>query len=235
MEDGGHDQRERPGVQRFGPLRTFTDAHRLAIETADSSFRVFARLLDGDDDGQPHNGTAHAATNGASEPLDGDGLGFAELRRAITRSLDLYLDLAERMFDTSTRSLEDALRLRGVTVTSGQRLPRWTPLQMEAAPGDRASGLIWLHNRTEAAISRVSLRATDLSAHNGEVIRASTIVVTPAGAEAVTPEGSVSATVTVDVPDHASAGLYVGYVLASPETEAVLPLHLRVSRAQPPD
>ena len=218
----------RRGVQRFDPLQSFTDAHRLAIDTADASFQFFARFLDGDG-ARPHqNGSSPEPTPGLDQSVDGDGLGFGELRRAITRSLDLYLELAERLFDSSTRSLESALRMRGVTVTPAPSHPKWTPLQLEAVPGDRTSGLMWLHNQTDACLSAVTFRPTDLSTHDGNVIAASTVDLSPRTIDVIPPDASVSATVTIDVGAGVRAGLYVGHVLASPEADAVLPLHLRV-------
>jgi hypothetical protein len=236
MDEGGPVSGERRrGVQRFDPLQSFTDAHRLAIDTADASFQFFARFLDDDGADHHHNGSSHEPTDGLDQSVDGDGLAFGELRRAITRSLDLYLELAERLFDSSTRSLESALRMRGVTVTPAPRHPKWTPLQLDAVPGDHTTGLMWLHNQTDVALSAVTFRPTDLSAHDGSVIRASTIDVAPRTIDRLPPDASVSATVTIDVAGNVRAGLYVGHVLVSPEADAVLPLHLRVVRREPLD
>jgi len=225
----------RRGVQRFDPLQSFTDAHRLAIDTADASFQFFARFLDGDGDRQHQNGSSPEPTQGLDESVDGDGLGFGELRRAITRSLDLYLELAERLFDSSTRSLESALRMRGVTVTPAPGHPKWTPLQLETVRGGHATGPMWLHNQTDAALSAVTFRPTDLCTHDGSVIAASTIDVAPSTIDVIGPDASVNATVTIPVASGARAGLYVGHVLVSPEADAVLPLHLRVLEPEPPD
>jgi hypothetical protein len=232
--DAGAPGERRRGVQRFDPLQSFTDAHRLAIDTADASFQFFARFLDGDGDGQHQNGSAEP-TRVVDDSVDGDGLGFGELRRAITRSLDLYLELAERLFDSSTRSLESALRVRGLTVTPAPRHPKGTPLQLEAVRGERATGLMWLHNQTDDALSAVAFRPTDLSSHDGSVIAASAIDVAPRTIDVIPPGATVSATVTIGVVAGARAGLYVGHVLVSPEADAVLPIHLRVVEPEPLD
>ena len=182
------------GSVAFDPLAALTDTHRLAIETAQASFRSFARAVgDGRDGGgfgarrtageQPDGGGDH--DDGRDDGLD--AISFADLRRTVTRSLDLYLELAERLMDTATRSLEDTLRARGVTATGGRREQPWTPVAVEARPGEVASAPIWLHNMTPDAVASVTFVPTDLTAYDGSVLPAACLSVDPPSLTDVSP------------------------------------------------
>ena len=139
----------------FDPVAALTDAHRLAIETAQASFRSFARVVgDSQDGGFGARRAASADPDAMAQDHAGDldAISFADLRRTVTRSLDLYLELAERLMDTATRSLEDTLRARGVTASGGRREQPWTPVSLAAQPGAAASAPIWIHNVTGEAL-----------------------------------------------------------------------------------
>jgi hypothetical protein len=215
----------RAGLGGFDPLRSLTDAHRLAIDSADTTFRFFARFLGGD--ARNGNGNGDASQPATDEHPDGE-LGFAELRRGVTRSLDLYLDLAERLFDTSTRTLEDALRTRGVTVTGGRRDAVSTPLPIEGRPGERVVAPIWLHNLTDEPLDGARCFASDLVAHTGCRVPARSIVVAPGWSGPVKAGASATAEVAITIPADTPAGIYVGHVLLSPIADASLPLRLHV-------
>jgi hypothetical protein len=231
----------RSGVAGFDPVRAFTDAHRRAIDTADSSFRLFARFF-GTDATSRGNGHHDHGGQRRVDGLDGDEaaleeepVGFAELRRSVIRSLDLYLEMAERMFDSSTRSLEGALRARGVTVTGTGKDPTWTPLRPSGRAGAHASTPIWLHNSTDETLGDVCFRPTDLVAHTGSIVRAAAVRVTPPGFEQVAPGASLCGELTIDLPADLAPGSYAGYVLLSPVPDAVLPILLDVLDAQVDD
>jgi len=217
----------RAGLGGFDPLRSLTDAHRLAIDSADATFRFFARFLGGDGRDASANGNGDITHPVDDEPPDGD-LGFAELRRGVTRSLDLYLDLAERLFDTSTRTLEDALRTRGVTVTGGQRDAVSPPLSIEGRSGERVVAPIWLHNLTDEPLVGARCFSSDLVAHTGCRVPARSIVVTPGWSGLVKAGSSATAEVVVTIPADTPPAIYVGHVLLSPVADASLPLRLHV-------
>jgi hypothetical protein len=224
--DGVNGARRRRDVGGFDPVAALTDAQRRAIETADASFRLFTRFLGGD-------GNHHANGSPAPDGVDDDQLGFAELRRSVTRSLDLYLELAERFFDSSTRSFESALRARGVSVTGAQEEGPWTPVRPDALPGGRALAKIWLHNSTTATLTDVTFRPTDLTAHTGATIGAAAVTIAPSRIEDVSPGTSVGLDLSIEVSTAAAAGLYAGYVLVSPVPDAVLPVLMRVGDGLP--
>jgi hypothetical protein len=227
--DDGPRSAERRGVGRFDALRTLTDAHRRAVESADASFRMFAGFLDGRarSDAPVSNGDGPADDEIRTE-LHDDPLGFADLRRGITRSLDLYLELAERFFDASARSLEDALRVRGVTVTGGGRDPEPAPLRIEGRPGERVSVPIWLHNLTDDALTERRYVVTDLVSHTGAVVPAAATDVAADCREPVAPGASVSADLTITLGADTPLGIYVGHVLLAPVADAALPVRLLV-------
>jgi hypothetical protein len=215
----------RRDVGGFDPVRALTDAQRQAIETAESSFRLFTRFLGA-------GGNGHE--NGSRGPRDDDAddqLGFGELRRSVTRSFDLYLELAERFFDSSTRSLENALRARGVTVTGVREQAPWTPVQPQAEPGRRAATAVWLHNSTDGPLMDVSFRPTDLTSYGGAVISAAAVTLTPVAIEFVPAGESIRADLAIDVNAETAIGIYAGYVLVAPVAEAVLPVLLHVTAA----
>src|SRR5205823_1245013 len=204
---------------------------RVALATADASFRVFSQVLRGS--AAVENGAVRDHVD-ADEP-DGadDHLGFGELRRSITRSLDLYLELAERFFDASTRSLEATLRARGVSVTGEGNPAPWTPLRFQGEAGRRTTTTIWLHNVTDQTLEGVRFRSTDLVAHDGAVVPAGASAVDPPVVERVAAGSSVAAALTVDVAPSVPSGCYVGYVLLSAVPDAVLPLSLTVRPPRP--
>jgi hypothetical protein len=226
-DDGAAARQTRGTTAGFDPLRRLADAQRLAVETADASFRAFTRFL-----GTPD--VARRPSTGEPEP-DGDAddePGFAELRRSVTRSFDLYLELAERMFDSSTRSMETALRVRGVTVTGQEHQPPWIPVRVEGEPGTRPATTAWLHNMTEAALDHVELRSTGLASFAGATIPAASVRLSPAALEQVAAGSTVSVAITVDLPSSLPAGTYAGYVLTT-VPDAVLPLLVDVRARHP--
>jgi hypothetical protein len=213
----------RRGVNGFGALRSLTEAHRRALESADASFRTFAGFLDG-----RRAGPEVDAAEDAGAELHDDPLGFGELRRAMTRSFDLYLELAERFFDASSRSLEDTLRSRGVTVTGGGRDGAPSPLRVEGRPGERVSVPIWLHNLTDEAVTERRYLVTDLVSHTGAVLPGRAAVVTAETTETVVPGASVSAELTITLAADTAVGVYHGHVLLAPIADAALPVRLHV-------
>lgn len=209
----------------FDPLARLTEAHRLAIDTAQASFQSFARVLgDGTRRGEP--APTGEAPEGGPDGLD--AVGFAELRRTVTRSLDLYLEIAERLMDTATRSLEDTLRSRGVTTTGGRRDQPWTPLHLEMQPGGTASAPIWLHNVTDEPIAEATFVATDLVAHDGSRVPASCVTVDPGTVTQVAPRASLTAALSLRLEADVPEGTYLGYVLVSPLPGIAVPIRLDV-------
>ena len=174
----------RDGGVAFDPLAALTDTHRLAIETAQASFRSFARAVG---DGAGGGGSGPGGWRADADD-DGQATGdagwtpsrFADLRRTVTRSLDLYLELAERLMDTATRSLEDTLRARGVTATAAGGSNRWTPVRpSRRSPARWRAAPIWLHNMTPDPMTAATFLPTDLTAHDGSVLPAACLTVDP--------------------------------------------------------
>ena len=223
-------RRRTPEAIAFDPLAALTDTHRLAIETAQASFRSFARAV-GDGAGGGGFGARRVAPGEqADDGLDDgmDAISFADLRRTVTRSLDLYLELAERLMDTATRSLEDTLRARGVTATGGRREQPWTPVVVEAQPGEVASAPVWLHNMAPDPMTAATFVPTDLTAHDGSVLPAACVTLDPPSLAEVPPRASASATLSIRVGDGVAPGTYVGHLLVSPLAGVVVPIRLDV-------
>lgn len=213
----------------FDPLARLTEAHRLAIDAAQASFQSFARVLG---DGGRSVASATSEDLPHDDAAEADDVGFAELRRTVTRSLDLYLEIAERLMDTATRSLEDTLRSRGVTTTGGRRDQPWTPLHIEVQPGGTASASIWLHNVTDEPIAEATFVATDLVAHHGSRVSASCVTVDPETVTRVAPRASLTAALSLRLETDVPEGTYLGYVLVSPLPGIAVPIRLDVGERE---
>ena len=203
-----------------------TRSQRAAAEAAASSFRQFVPLLDGNGHGGP-DGDVWSGDGGSGRDED-DPFGIAELRRSMRRAVDLYLELAERVFDLSTRSLEQALKPRLASLTGFGPAGGDGLLQLTGAPGEQTSAPIWLHNTTDVPLLPGRFRCSDLLGHDGSTIPSTLTAITPERTTIVAPGSSLAATFTVDVPADASPVVYVGHALLVPAPDVALAVRLHV-------
>jgi hypothetical protein len=206
------------------------DLRREAAEAAASAYRRFAADVAGTTNGDGAEAGSHDGADGDAGPATGhedDPFGIGDLRRSMTRALDLYLELAERVFDVSTRSLEQALG-GPLAAMAGPRVPSAQPVRLEAPPGGRATATIWLHNVTGAPLATARLLCSDLLGDDGSTLPASAATFEPGWSGPVVPFATVSATLVVAVPASAAPAVYVGHAVLVGAPDVAVPLRLTV-------
>lgn len=203
-----------PQGNGFGmfPAPSLDGFQRLGAQAAAEVIEGFIGLLGAGE-------TARSA-NRDSGPSTRPEPGFAQLRVDVARALDLYGELVRRSFEGYADLLEQRQRASEVRVNVGDD----GPLTLRgAADGAGAAGTVWIHNTTDEP-ARTELHLTDLTAHDGKVVPASTGCFEPA-ALTIAPGGSASARLEVVV-DGFPAGIYHGHVVAGGLPEAALPVRL---------
>jgi hypothetical protein len=213
---------DRHEVGGLRALTGMTDAQRLAAEAAKASFRLFAPSLAG-------NGQGPLADDPEGSRHD-DPFGIGELRRSMRRAVDLYLELAERMFDLSTRAVEEALVPRIASLSGSGPEPAQGVLRVTCAPGERVTAPIWLHNMTDEPLAPGRFRCSDLLGSDGSFVR-SAAVITPERTEPLAPDASLRALLAIDVPADAAAVVYVGHAVLVPVPDVALAIHLSVAES----
>jgi hypothetical protein len=144
------------------------------------------------------------------------------------RSLDLYLELAERFLDASSRSFESALRDRRVGISGTEADAATNDVRLSAAAGGRASSRVWIHNRTDRPIVAAAFRATDLWSNRGDVIGSGSVHVDPATVTSLLAGESVSSTIVVDVEPGAASITYYGHIMLEGPDDVAVSLRLDV-------
>ena len=146
------------------------------------------------------------------------------MRAAVGRTVDLYVELFQRTFESYVEMMELALRRRGVSVT-GSTDPRAVDLVLE--PADDASnvhGKLFVHNFSGAASGAVTIRISDLTAHDGSMIAASSVDVEPPRLDKMADGTTAQFDIRIDVAG-APPGTYHGHAFAG---DGVLPVRVRV-------
>lgn len=207
MNPGASSGDDASGFGMFpGPL--LTELQRLGFDTAEQVIKGYVDLL----------GLERQPSS--ADPSNGHEPGFTQLRVNVARALDLYGELVRRSFEGYADLLERGLRLGGVRLGAEDE----SPLTVRAAAAaDRASGTVWVHNTTDRPTS-VELRLTDLTAHDGAVVRSCRGCFTPTAVTAA-PGGSASARLEIRL-DGAAPGVYHGHVLAGGQPDGALPVRL---------
>ena len=98
------------------------------------------------------------------------------------------------------------------------------------APGGRAVGELWLHNRSGSATSDVRLHSGDLRRHDGCAITATTVRFDPEHLPELPDLTSRGVRVSVDVPADTPPGRFRGIVLAANLPDLWLVVELEVLR-----
>jgi hypothetical protein len=154
--------------------------------------------------------------------------GVPQMRAAVARAIDLYADLFRETFLLYADVVELAVRGGGATLTASGAAG--VPLALSGLPGREAAAEVWIHNATEAPLSDIALRVTDLAAHDGAKLAGTLATFSPAAFD-VPARASASATLALAVPHAAAAGAYHGHVLAAGLPAASVPVRLVVDEA----
>jgi hypothetical protein len=196
-----------------------SDVQRQGVATAMDVFDRLIAELDGLDGRRPR----------ADERLDGGNdsgrTELPQLRAAVARTIDVYADLFRRTLELYADVVETVLR------SDGQAAPHadgtGAEIVFAGSSGTHAVATVWIHNSTTAPVQATALRMTDLTAHDGTRIEASTATFSPPRLD-VGPGRSRSASLSVRVPSSAAPGTYFGYVLATGLTGTRLAVRLVV-------
>lgn len=151
--------------------------------------------------------------------------GGQPLRAAVARSLDTFSDLVAEMTAAFAEVVDTTLR----SVDAGGAAQPDQPVALAGPPGGRARATVWIHTTAGAPAEVVSLRLTDLTAHDGTVLPGSSA----SFVTSTTPAASTtraSAQIEVAIPTGLATGVYHGHVLAAGVPDAALPVRLRVER-----
>jgi hypothetical protein len=98
---------------------------------------------------------------------------------------------------------------------------------LEAAPGARGSTEVWLHNGGPGDLGDVSLRCSDLLAHDGGLLPADAVRVDPPTVS-MPDRCSRGVTIGIDVPGNVEPGRYRGTLLADGHPDVWMPVEVNV-------
>jgi len=147
------------------------------------------------------------------------GVKTAQLRTAAARTVDLYAQLVQEALEGVMHLAEDL----APSIGGGE-----PPLALSGRPGAAAATPIFLHNATDAAVERVVLRLTDLTAPSGAVIAGALADLEPDRLD-LAPGASAETRLSLRIPHHAPAGIYHGHLLAHALPDAALAVRLEVA------
>jgi hypothetical protein len=170
---------------------------------------VFDRVLGAHEQGSTREG----------EPPRADRVELAQLRTAAARTVDLYAQLLQE-------ALEGLIHLAGDVVPS-LGAGAEPPLLLAAKAGATAAAPVWIHNHTDAFVSGVELRLTDLTAPSGAQIDGSGAAFLPERLE-IEGRGSGESRLHLVIPADAVAATYHAHLLASALPAAALAVRLEV-------
>jgi hypothetical protein len=173
---------------------------------------VFERVLDGYEQASatpPHN----------LQPPRTDRVQVAQLRTAAARTVDLYAQLLQE-------ALEGVINVAG-DVVPGLVAGGEPPLSLAARRGSTTSAPVWIHNHTDALVSGVELRLTDMTAPGGAQLDGSIAAFVPERLE-IAGRSSGTSQLYLGVPADAVPATYHGHVLASTLPAAALAAQLEV-------
>jgi hypothetical protein len=173
---------------------------------------VFERVLRGYEDAP-----SDRSRNG--HPPRAERVQMAQLKTAAARTMDLYSQLVQEALEAAIHLAEDLVPSLGA---GGE-----APLTLAGRPGATVATPVWIHNVTDARVSGVRLRMTDLSAPTG-----GSIVGALAGFEpdelAIEPGASGETLLSLRIPHDATPAVYHGHLLAGALPAAALAVRLEV-------
>jgi hypothetical protein len=218
-----------PRRRRNGPAAAADDAsgtiEARAMRDAAAAFERFIDDVDGPSAPRPRIDGAIDRLERAG--LDAGGDGFVELRGTVMRTTQLYLELLQRTADDYLSAVEGLVRRGAATLSGGDT---GSALALTALPGGRAVAPLWIHNTTDASVSGVTLRLTDLTAADGARIAATSAAFSPAALDVSAAE-TRRASLSVAVPRSIASGTYHGHVLVAGLQGASIPVRLAVPPA----
>lgn len=103
---------------------------------------------------------------------------------------------------------------------------------LEAAPGERARGEVWLHNGGGIDLGPVRLRCSDLVGHDGGIVAGQAVWFDP-DAVAMPARSSRGILIEIDVAEDLRPGTYRGTLLAEGHPDVWLPVALSVRPPMP--
>jgi hypothetical protein len=209
----------------FEGIRALTEVQRRGIETATE---LFDRFIEDIDSPNVDRLRVDGALERFADPRADAAAAVPQMRAAFARTIDLYADLFRQTFEVYADLVEAILRPRAAAVL--EAAGSGAPIALAGSPGREASGVVWIHNGTDADVAGVALRMTDLIAHDGARIEAPLGSFSPSGLD-VAAAASGSATLSVRIPRSAGANVYYGHVLAAGVPEASVPTCLVVELA----
>jgi hypothetical protein len=173
---------------------------------------VFERVLQGYD--------AEPATDRLAGRVPGqERVQLAQLRTAAARTVDLYAQLLQDSLEAVVHFAED--------VVPGLGAGGEPPLMLAGRSGATLSAPVWIHNSTDALISGVALRLTDLTAPGGALISGALAAFLPDRTD-IQPRGSAESQLSLAIPADAAAATYHGHLLASALPASALAVRLEV-------
>jgi hypothetical protein len=189
----------------------------------DSAAQVFDRLIEQVEE----LGRARPRPDRGLDDLDGGtgpAAGIPQVRAAAAAAIDMYAELFQRTFELYADLVESTAGPDGPTPSADR-----PTVHLAGSPDTCAETTVWAHNTTDAPAGGLTLRLTDLTAHDGTVIRAAASSFAP-GRLTIDPGNSASSWLSLAIPADAPEGVYYGYVLATGLPEANAPIRLVVSR-----
>jgi hypothetical protein len=206
------------------PLRALSDMQRAGIAAAAEVFERLIADVSGREAPRLRVGETLAGLGDA-----GAGAGsLPQMRAAMAQAIDLYADLFRETFSLYADVVE--LAVRGGTATLSATRATGAPVALSAEPGHAALAPLWVHNATDAALTGIAPRVTDLAAHDGATVPGALATFEPVAFD-VAPGASSSTMLAVAVPPSAPAGAYHGHVLAAGLPEASVAVRLVVGEA----
>lgn len=169
----------------------------------------FVRLARPDGDGAPAPDFSADASPGSPD--------LEQLTRA-------WWSMAGQFLLGGGRPHEAELDLAGTDGRQGVAL-------QSSVPG-RAETVVWLHNRTDKDFGSISLRCSDLLAHDGSVIESRELALEP-DTVAMPPRCSRGIVMALEVPQAAKPGVYRGTLLVDADENLWLPVALTLRAPAP--
>jgi hypothetical protein len=189
-----------------GHRSDLSELQRRGIATATEVFERLIEELDGAERRRPK------ADADLKESDDGGLADIPALRAAFARTIDVYADLFRRTLELYADVVESVARSAAPAARAPD--PTSTQVALAGSPGTEAIATVWIHNATAETVQDIALRMTDLTAHDGTSIPAAAGAFAPARLD-VGPAASRSSSLSVQVPESAADGTYVGHVLAT--------------------
>jgi hypothetical protein len=196
------------------PFAAISSVQHHAVEQATA---IFGRLLRAFDQRRVDD---PLETMDDSEP----NASFAQLRAAVGRTMDLYVELFQRTFESYLEMIETTMRRRGVSVTGSTEAGAAELVLDRVDDGASVHGTLFVHNFSGAAAGPVTVRLSDLCAHDGAKIAGSDVDVEPPSLETVADGTTAQFDIGIDIA-LARPGTYHGHAFAG---EGVLPVRVVV-------